>query len=278
MRLMKRAIVRAWGTLAPGHAADWFERLMMTPRRTRRSSAAMPRSRATQRRIPWGDGWLAVTEWGAGPGLLLVHGWGESSGSMWPFVDDLVAAGFRVIATDLPAHGQSSGTRTNYFACAGAVLTVGLAAGPIAGMLTHSFGGPVSLLALRHGLRAGRLVLLSPIKDVTSAAVQVGDAIGLPRRISERMFDRFADRIGLCHADRAADRVVADLTLPLLVIHDSDDVVVAPEHGRRIAAAAPHGEFLATHGLGHRGALEDPVVRARAVEFIARASEDRRSA
>ena len=38
---------------------------------------------------------------------------------------------------------------------------------------------------------------------------------------------------------------------------------------RDIAAAAPHGTFVLTRGLGHRAIMRDPEVVRQAVDFIA---------
>ena len=47
--------------------------------------------------------------WGAGPSVLLVHGWEGRGAQLGALVDPLVAAGYRVVALDGPAHGDSPG-------------------------------------------------------------------------------------------------------------------------------------------------------------------------
>src|SRR3546814_5611391 len=42
-----------------------------------------------------------------GPVVLLVHGWEDDHLSWAPLIDRLVAAGYRVLAPDLPGHGRS---------------------------------------------------------------------------------------------------------------------------------------------------------------------------
>src|SRR5512143_2769531 len=70
--------------------------------------------RGTSYRLPFADGELAVTRWGeSGPAVLLMHGWGGSRAQMTGFVAPLLAAGFRVVAYDQPAHGESDGPMTN---------------------------------------------------------------------------------------------------------------------------------------------------------------------
>ncbi|MFM9125170.1 MAG: alpha/beta fold hydrolase [Actinomycetota bacterium] len=50
---------------------------------------------------------LSVTDRGAGPVLVLVHGVSMSAAYFHPVVDPLVAAGFRVVVPDLRGHGRS---------------------------------------------------------------------------------------------------------------------------------------------------------------------------
>ena len=46
---------------------------------------------------------------GAGPRILLVHGWGGHAARLRRYVRPLNAAGFRVVAFDAPGHGGSGG-------------------------------------------------------------------------------------------------------------------------------------------------------------------------
>ncbi len=54
-------------------------------------------------------GRVAYTAEGAGPGVLLVHGWDGSPRDMQDIAAALSRAGARVVALDLPAHGFSEG-------------------------------------------------------------------------------------------------------------------------------------------------------------------------
>src|SRR5512134_2629570 len=66
-------------------------------------------------RLPFADGELAVTSCGChdNPSVLLMHVWGGARAQMTGFVDPLLFAGYRVVAYDQPAHGESAGKMTN---------------------------------------------------------------------------------------------------------------------------------------------------------------------
>jgi pimeloyl-ACP methyl ester carboxylesterase len=58
------------------------------------------------RKVRVGDANIHVTEWGAGPPILLLHG-NPDSGIMWEGVADRLAQRHRCIAPDLPGFGHS---------------------------------------------------------------------------------------------------------------------------------------------------------------------------
>jgi pimeloyl-ACP methyl ester carboxylesterase len=263
--LLRRAALTAFGTVFPARAADWFERVLLTPGPAPAVDVPRPTIAHASHRLPYGWGWLAVSEWGvAGDAVLLLHGWGGRAESMHALVEPLVAAGFRAITLDLPGHGRSAGgPRTNLIDCAGAALQVGRAFGPLAGMVSHSFGGPVGALAWRHGLRAERVVMLAPPLSIRDVSLPVGDWLGLPRHVSHRMLDSLARRLHVTWDELRTDRLAAQITAPVLVVHDEDDKVIPWSHGAAVARAAPRGRLRTTTGLGHRDVLvDDAVVRA----------------
>ncbi|HET7039970.1 MAG TPA: alpha/beta fold hydrolase, partial [Gemmatimonadales bacterium] len=234
--LLRRAVLRLWAALFPGRAAAWFERVLLTPRPTPPPDLPRPEVPHSTHRLPYGWGWLAVTVWGKeGDAVLLLHGWGGRAESMHALVGPLVRAGYRAVTLDLPAHGRSGGKRTNLIECAGAALLVGRAFGPLVGVVTHSFGGPVAALAWRHGLRAERLVMLAPPLSVRDISLPVGDWLGLPRHVSERMLDALARRLQVTWDELRTDRLVERIATPLLVVHDEDDKLVPWSHGAAVA-------------------------------------------
>lgn len=253
-------------------AAGLFEKALLTPDKVRRCDKPQPESQSTPFRIPYGSGWLSGWSWGTGPTVLLLHGWGGIAASLAMFVDPLVEQGFRVVAFDAPAHGESDGTRTNMVDYAGAVLQVGRAVGPLHAVLGHSFGAPAAALAAQHGLEAGRMVMMAPPQNIIDLSMEVGELLGFPRHVCELMGQRLARRLRIDWEELATDRLVQDLATPLLVVHDRDDRTVPWTHGEVIAMAAPNAELLSTNGLGHSDIKADPTVQRRVFEFMSGAA------
>ena len=103
---------------------------------------------------------------GEGPVVLLVHGLGTSSVTWGHNIEPLAAAGYTVLAPDLPGHGDSDKPRSlSYGPEAGARLihdflnALGVDRVSLVG---NSAGGLISgLFALDHPLRVDRLVLVA---------------------------------------------------------------------------------------------------------------------
>ena len=138
------------GRLSPALAGRVAAKLFARPRRHVRPDRERELI-ARGSRVPLPGG-LHATSWGAGPTVLLVHGWEGRGAQLGAFVDPLVAAGFRVVALDGPAHGDSSGRTTTGPEFARAMVATRDAVGPLAAVVGHSFGGFTSLLAVSRGL------------------------------------------------------------------------------------------------------------------------------
>src|SRR5262245_26835536 len=100
--------------LLPEFTAALAERLFLTPPRSKGQSAFFDFLDARSSYVEHRGRQLATWRWGPAeaPAVLLVHGWGGHASQMRGFVAPLLAAGFRVVAYDQPAHGYSEGRLT----------------------------------------------------------------------------------------------------------------------------------------------------------------------
>lgn len=251
--------------------------LFCTPRRLPTKAWEEPALAQAQRRtVPFESGHVAVYEWGpaAAPAVVLVHGW-EHRASFWrAWVQPLLAAGYRVVALDGPAHGASSGRQTTLTGFGGAVQAViDSVVGEVRAIVAHSFGA-ASVAGLPVRLPAGaplpRLVLLSAPVSPRVVASRFADFLYL----SNDIVDRFAAHIKQS-TGRDADSFAVAATGPtigakkVLVLHDMDDEIIPFSEGQQIAAAWPGAVLQATRGLGHNRIMRDAGVIQAAVEFIA---------
>lgn len=261
---------RALSALAPALAARLAERLFLTPpRRPRPQVERAILSSARARPLRLGDGSCIETwHWGAGPTVLLVHGWGGRGAQLAAFIDPLIASGFSALGFDAPGHGVSRRRLTTIPQMVAAVRAVAAEHGPIRALIAHSVGGVVATRALYEGLETAAAAFIGPAADLAGPAVQFRETLGFSRRVGELMRERIEQRVGLPWSAFSVSALAPALTVPLLVFHDRGDAEVPWQHGGIIARAWPGAMLQTTDALGHRRILRDPQVIADAVSFL----------
>jgi pimeloyl-ACP methyl ester carboxylesterase len=261
-----RAFVATLSFFSPAAAGRFALRLFCTPRR-HHAPGWERRIAADGRRIRVGPR-LAARTWGSGPPVLLLHGWEGRGTQMGRFVGPFVSAGYRVIAVDLPAHGESPGVRTDLIECTEAVRKVGRDLGPLAAIVAHSFGGAITTLAIERGLDAGRAVLIASPSSIDDVIRRFGELVGLPRPGMKAFRDALQRQTGVTLADVEIYERVSRLNVPALIVHDRRDTEVPFHDAERLAARWPGAALLATDGLGHRRILKDEDVIRQCVAFL----------
>jgi predicted alpha/beta hydrolase family esterase len=261
--------------LSPALAGAWAARIFLTPRRYPRPERERALLARAVRRPRDAQG-VASWQWGEGPAVLLVHGWEGRGAQLGGFVDPLVAAGYRVVAFDAPAHGSSAGRSATLADYAEAIRSIGDAIGPLHGLIAHSFGAPSAMLALSRGLRARAAVFVAPPAHMESAARGFAAAFALPPPVQAAMRAAIETRVGLRFEEIDPIRLAPRRITPLLVLHDREDPEVAFAAGSALAHAWPGAALHPTDGLGHRRILRDPAAARAAARFIASFAPDRR--
>ncbi|HSN91371.1 MAG TPA: alpha/beta fold hydrolase [Anaeromyxobacteraceae bacterium] len=266
-----RAGVAALAAISPRLAAAALAPLFFRAPGRRRRLEAEREVLARGERLELGRGRdrLVAWRWGAGPPVLLAHGWGGCAGQMTPFVEPLLAAGFSVLAHDAPAHGESAGRGASIPLFADAIGRVAERAGPLFGAVAHSMGGAAFSLAAARGLPARRAVFVGPPADAAVWFDGFVRFLAFPGVAVPALRAR-AEAIAGERLDRLNSGVLGpQVKVPLLVVHDRQDREVPLEDGARVAREAVAGRLLVTDGLGHRRILRDPGVAAEVVRFLA---------
>lgn len=279
---MLRAAMGSLSSVAPGLAAHVGYRLLATPpwANERPWQRELREKAGVSRRLAFGDGTLAVYEWGrfAQPAILMVHGWGARATHSGRMIEPLVKRGFRVVAFDAPAHGRSSGRSTDLVEFAAAIHAVAASVGPLRAMLAHSFGAAMTVLAMRDwGVHADRLVLISAFDHCRWFCDAFAQHAGLSPAVVDRMqqivVERHGgrvdwDRMSVVEMLRATHR-------PTLLVHDEEDGEIPFAHSLALLSGAPNATLHVTRGLGHHRLLGQQTVIERVVDFIDQACADR---
>lgn len=267
-----RSGLAALSAVSPGLAARAGERLFLSPPR----HPAPPRERAAlagleQVTFRHRGGALRGWRMGAGPAVLLVHGWGGRGGQLAPLGRALAGAGLSAIAFDGPAHGASDGSEASVPHFADAVAEVAARTGAV-GAVGHSMGGAAVALAVVRGLPLGAVATVGMPRAPAAWFEQFSAALALRPRVREALRERLERRVGVRMDDLDLPRLAPVRTdVPLLVVHDRGDREVPFEDGAAIAEAWPGARLHATDGLGHRRILRDGAVVEAVVAFLASA-------
>lgn len=207
--------------------------------------------------------------------VLVSHGWTSESSFMAVFAEQLRRAGFRVVAFDQPAHGQTGGRRATLIDCTRVLIDVARALGPFHFAVAHSMGSIASLLAGAGGPPFGadgypfeRYVLISSPNRFSDVARAFGEGLGLNER-AQRAYERHLERVAHRPLQSfRADRLLSKTGRPALVIHSRDDREVLFTCAEEIAAACPATKLVPFDGLGHRMILTVPPVIRAAVAYL----------
>ena len=240
---------------------------------------------------------LRVLEAGQGPALFLIHGL-SASHDIWEHVVDEFADRYRVIAPDLPGHGESAKPDAPYTVdfYAGVLRSLarelGIDEAIVAGT---SLGGKIALeLACWYPRFVRALVLSAPAGEYARGLRPFGKAIqalsrpavmrlALERALEQSFFER--SRVGhmtrrrilnarLVAPDfadfaRAVARSVGgvlaadtqplhQITQPVLALWGREDRIVPMYRSTMLARAIPHAQLRIVERCGHIAMLEQP--------------------
>jgi pimeloyl-ACP methyl ester carboxylesterase len=214
--------------------------------------------------------------------VVLSHGWGDSRLGALSRVPSLLDRASRVIAWDMPGHGEAPGTCSLGHREPDDLLVLLERVGserPIV-LFGWSLGAGVSIAA---AARIGELKDPPPLAGVIAEAAyrfvhtpprNVLLARGLPHRVNLPIaLGWIGWRCGAGSAWRGFDRVAlaALIRCPLLFIHGQNDPISPLGDAFALAGAATNARVDVIPGAGHVGLWTDPANRARcesAIEWI----------
>lgn len=231
---------------------------------------------------------------GAGPHLVMLHGWAQDTSTFWPLVD-LLSGSFRLWLLDLPGFGRSGMSRnpmtvSDYASVVRGFVEQHQLGRP--GLVGHSFGGRVAIkLASRHPDIVRRLLLVDApafrasrsfgrtALYVASTAIRLCVPEWFDLRTRARR--RFYRAIGSDYLDAADLRqtfvavVSEDLTediqaidAEVLVVWGEQDRAVPLREGIRLYQLLKHARIEVFEGVGHFPHVENPMLFAHYVRYF----------
>lgn len=260
--------------VAPGLAARLSLRIFLTPQRYRTPAwEAAFRESASIATLQIAGQSIAVYRWGTGEKkVLLCHSWGGRGTQLASFVAPLLERGCSVVAFDAPAHGRSSGQRTDMMKYSEVIGRVVHIEGRVHAIIGHSFGAGNTMFAKqRHGFAVDRIVLIGCFAHGAWITDRFGQVLNIPARIIEsmrkRLEHRYPGQLRWSELDIAA--MVAKDAAEIMLVHDKDDQEIPYVDGAGFQQApGTRRPLLTTTGLGHRRILRDSDVIHQVCSFI----------
>ena len=229
-------------------------------------------ARGNNERIVFEDGELAATTWGdRGSAVLLMHGWGGARAQMTGLVDPLLNAGYRVVAYDQPAHGESDGTMTNLIEIAPTMDLILKRYGKFEAIVAHSFGTLITSFVLvnRNFPPPTRLVYFGAFNRLMDSLPRFQVLAHLADDVIDVMHNLFYEKFGKDVLEAIVnEELVKQINIPALMFHDAADSVTPAEDSRAIAKVWKSAKLIETKDLGHRGALQAKEIHEQVVEFL----------
>lgn len=141
------------------------------------------------------------------------------------------------------------------------------------GIVAHSFGGPVTALALT-GLPLNntcfdvdKIVMIASPNESAYVTQSFSDGLGLNLQ-AQSNFETLFENLCVCPLrDFTGSNYFSRINRPMLVLHSKDDCEIPYEHGLHYRDL-PQCQFVLLKEMGHRSILHAPEVSACVARFM----------
>lgn len=214
---------------------------------------------------------VAYYTWGKGEKLvILVHGWDAKALDYYKLIPILVEQGYKVIAFDGPAHGQSEGESTHLMHFRYVLQDLINKVGEPYAIIGHSMGGGAACyLLMESKLSIKRLGLLA-IPIVSQRYFEgMFNFMKVPVKMQKLFFKGMKEKIGVgieqYNLITRPEQIKAE---EILMMYDPNDEVISLKDNKDFLKARPTVKHLEVKDAGHNGILKDKRVFEALVEFL----------
>ncbi|MFN3406090.1 MAG: alpha/beta hydrolase family protein [Cytophagaceae bacterium] len=223
-----------------------------------------------QYKLPFLKGHLQMYEWkNKGPYILLVHGWDAAAANLAAFIPELINMGYSVLAFDAPAHGNSSGEKTNIIEYGTAISAVYKFIQPKA-IIAHSFGGSSTMFAIANqDFNPEKLISISAPSNLAEAVKRYTGFIQLTETAEEKVFERMRTILGTDPGNLQVENIAQKLpNSSLVIVHDRFDPVIPFYEAENVYKVVRPSRFLITENFGHYKIVNDPEAIKKILEYL----------
>jgi pimeloyl-ACP methyl ester carboxylesterase len=203
--------------------------------------------------------------------VLIAHGYASYAYKFEHYIAPLLKMGYRVLAFDAPAHGQSEGKHIHVVVYQEAIQKIMEQAGPIHHFIGHSLGAlTLSMIAEKiDQAEARKFVLIAPATKTTTTFANFFKMMHLNEVTKAAFLQDVSNRTSHTVDHFAADRALTNYKGPILWVHDEKDMVCPYEDIINFKENAPSNiKFLITNGLGHNKVYKTAEIMDQIMTFL----------
>ena len=203
--------------------------------------------------------------------VLIAHGYASFAYKFEHYITPLLKMGYRVLAFDGPAHGQSEGKHIHVVVYQEAIQKIMEQAGPVHHFIGHSLGAlTLSMIAENiEQAEARKFILIAPATKTTTTFAIFFKMMHLNEVTIAAFLSDVSSKTSHKVEFFAADRALANYKGPVLWVHDEKDVVCPYEDIINFKEKAPSNiKFLITNGLGHNKVYKTAEVMDQIMAFL----------
>jgi pimeloyl-ACP methyl ester carboxylesterase len=216
---------------------------------------------------------LHCFSWGKGDKtVILVHGWDARAIDFYKMIPPLVEAGYKVIAFDGPAHGDSEGERSHLIDFKQVLYQMVKQWGPPYAIIGHSMGGGAATFMLMDYKDVGVDKLVSIAGTIVSRRFfeSVFDRMKVPSKMQRAFFTGYTEELGepVEHYD-LLERKDPIKAKDFLLVYDENDEVLNAKDVKEYLRRNPRVKSYHAENTGHYNIIKNKGVIEEVIKFLA---------
>lgn len=209
-----------------------------------------------------------IFELGNGPTVLLVHGWSGRASQMGKIAKELSEQGYKTISFNAFAHNGSLAKQTTVIEFAEIIKDIHKNHGPFKACIGHSLGGIALGNAVLNGVKTEKLITIGSPTTFQYILDAFGEIINAGASTLNYIKNFTVEYANAKVDDFSLREIGRNLTIPGLIIHDTDDKEALYSQSLLFDATWKKGRLVTSSGLGHSRILRDKKIIKMIVDYI----------
>ncbi|GAB4417578.1 MAG: alpha/beta fold hydrolase [Bacteriovoracaceae bacterium] len=202
------------------------------------------------------------------PWVIISHGWAARASQLSFIAERLFLQGHNVVSYDQTAHGESTGSATNFFDFVLVQSKVIQRYPNATKIVAHSMACSATLANIPTHPWIKDIVLISPHRDILAEIGNWFNRAGIKGRLLNSIIEHMSARYNL-NFDKIRSSIAETLeTRQILIIHDTNDHECAYRESQKLAREAPQSQLFTTKGLGHYRIVRAESVLEKVAEWF----------